>query len=150
MAASRCANSFTLPSSPPSRVVFRFRPLSPSRFTLPDDDGNGSPVGVQTFQLSSIFAIRKYGQSRQSVARLRISRGELSWKFDETIKVRVESVRICVCVCVYGIERSVYRLYGHEFSEREKKNGCGNPRGLNPNRELGAVGERKDCFLLKM
>lgn len=26
-----------------------------------------------------------------------------------------------VCVCVYGIERSVYRLYGHEFSEREKK-----------------------------
>lgn len=55
-----------------------------------------------------------------------------------------------MCVCVYGIERSVYRLYGHEFSEREKKNGCGNPRGLNPNRELGAVGERKDCFLLKM
>lgn len=57
------------------------------------------------------------------MARLRISRGELSWKFDETIKVRVrvESVRIYVCVCVYGIERSVYRLYGHEFSEREKK-----------------------------
>lgn len=96
-----------------SLVVFRFHPpFPPPHLVLPYQmmiatDFPGSIV--QTFQLSSIFAIRKYGQSRQSVARLRISRGELSWKFDETIKVRVESARtnLSVCVCVYTSDREI-------------------------------------------
>lgn len=54
-----------------------------------------------------------------------------------------------MCVCVRDREIRLSVIWSRIFRAR-KKNGCGNPRGLNPNRELGAVGERKDCFLLKM
>lgn len=43
----------------------------------------------------------------------------------------LEPISLYVCVYTRAIERSVYRLWWRIFRATKKKNGRGNPRGLN-------------------